>query len=684
MKSQRSTPSRPSRVKTLLSPSRWPSALRRLPVNQGSSAAIRCKVYLWSDTDGDGDPSNGGFALLNTIITTVSAGSIDTDIFQNVVISPTLVPATGFFIGYAVTHAPVTFPLPVDQSQLSLGRAWVAGDTTGNWDPILMAGDVLPVPADLDTIGFSCVWLLRATGTPDLCEDAIGPLAVPSVVSGTTNNTTFDDVGVCGTSNTAPGVWYTVIGTGNTMTATTCENQSFPGSADYDTKITVFRSDPLSNCCVFSGVGGPGCDDPVCEAAVCAIDPFCCETQWDGLCANQAAVLCPDLCVTLCGLYLTCVDGNDNESSCNLHSTVMWSSQVGVEYRILVHGFGSATGNFGLAVSDAVSVGVGACCVPSGGCTAGVTQADCENALAGTYLGDDTVCLVSFSHQETLTALDGAASDALGNAVAIAGDSAIVGAHFDDDAGGASGSAYVFVRDGVSWTQQDKLTANDAAAGDVFGIAVAISGDTVVVGASDDDDAGSNSGSAYVFVRNGMSWPQQAKLTASDAAALDAFGRDVAISGNLIIIGAPNNDDNGSESGSAYIYRFDPNTSEWFEEAKLLASDGMAFDAFGISCAIGADVAIVGAYGDGHDEGVQFTGSAYIFRFDGSTWIQEAKLVASDAAAGDEFGWSVAMSGDVVIIGVYSDDDNGDRSGSAYIYRFDGLAWLEEAKLLAS
>ncbi len=151
------------------------------PGNPGFSGLVggdTLKVYLWSDTDGDGDPSDGGFALLNTTITTVSAGSIETDIFQNVVITPTLVPATGFFIGYAVTHLPGTRPLSQDQSPFLLGRAWFGGDTTGNWDPILMAGDIFPVPLDVvANAAFPGVWLLRASGEPSCPWDC---QAVPS------------------------------------------------------------------------------------------------------------------------------------------------------------------------------------------------------------------------------------------------------------------------------------------------------------------------------------------------------------------------------------------------------------------------------------------------------------------------------------------------------------------------
>ena len=122
--------------------------------------------------------------------------------------------------------------------------------------------------------------------------------------------------------------------------------------------------------------------------------------------------------------------------------------------------------------------------------------------------------------------------------VAIAGDTIVVGAWLDDDNGTDSGSAYVFTRTGTTWTEQAKLTASDGAADDQFGISVAIAGDTIVVGAYRDDDNGTDSGSAYVFTRTGTTWTQQAKLTASDGAADDQFGSSVAIAGDTIVVGA--------------------------------------------------------------------------------------------------------------------------------------------------
>jgi hypothetical protein len=130
-----------------------------------------------------------------------------------------------------------------------------------------------------------------------------------------------------------------------------------------------------------------------------------------------------------------------------------------------------------------------------------------------------------------------------------------VGAYFDDDIGTDSGSAYVFTRGGGVWTQQAKLTAADGAASDLFGYSLSLSGDTLAVGAYGDDDNGSASGSAYVFTRSGGVWTQQAKLTAGDGAASDYFGYSLSLSGDSLAVGAYLDDDNGTDSGSAYVFQ---------------------------------------------------------------------------------------------------------------------------------
>ncbi|MCG3163162.1 MAG: hypothetical protein JMDDDDMK_04545 [Acidobacteria bacterium] len=274
-----------------------------------------------------------------------------------------------------------------------------------------------------------------------------------------------------------------------------------------------------------------------------------------------------------------------------------------------------------------------------------------------------------WSQQQKLTASDAARDDWFGYSVAISGETIVVGAYFDDDAGVNSGSAYVFVRTGTVWSQQQKLTASDAAASDNFGNAVAISGETVVVGAVLDDDAGSSSGSAYVFVRTGTVWSQQQKLTASDAAAGDLFGSALAISGETIVIGAQFDADAGSDSGSAYV--FVRTGTVWSEQQKLTASDAAAFDHFGYSVRISGETIVIGSPGDNVAGGN--SGSAYVFVRTGTVWSEQQKLTASDAAAGDVFGSALAISGETIVIGAQFDDDAGSDSGSAYIFALNRL-----------
>ncbi len=222
--------------------------------------------------------------------------------------------------------------------------------------------------------------------------------------------------------------------------------------------------------------------------------------------------------------------------------------------------------------------------------------------------------------EQKLTALDAAVNDRFGISVSVSGDTAVIGTYGDDS---YSGSAYVFIRSGGTWTQQAKLTALDAAAGDRFGTSVSVSGDTAVIGAYNDDGG---TGSAYVFVRSGTTWTQQVKLTASDAAADDLFGYSVSVSGDTAVVAARYDDGIGTNSGSAYVFVRSGTT--WTQQAKFTASDAAAQDYFGTSVSVSGDTAVIGAYND--DGG---TGSAYVFVRSGTTWTQQAKLTASDAAA---------------------------------------------------
>lgn len=287
-----------------------------------------------------------------------------------------------------------------------------------------------------------------------------------------------------------------------------------------------------------------------------------------------------------------------------------------------------------------------------------------------------------------LTASDGLAGDTFGYSVAVSGDTAVVGAYLDDHAGGLNaGSAYVYVRTGGVWTQQAKLTASDASQSDFFGDSVSISGDSVLVGAPHDDREGTDAGSAYVFVRTGGTWTQQAKLIAPDTAFYDTFGASVAVSGDTAVIGATNDDHVGaSDAGSAYV--FVRTGGVWAHQAKLIASDAAAEDAFGSSVAITGDTAVVAAVLDDHID-LNNPGSAYIYVRTGppgsEVWTEQAKLTASDANAGDSFGEKVSVSGDTVVVGAERADlAVGSNAGAAYVFVRAGGVWTEQAKLTAS
>ena len=280
-----------------------------------------------------------------------------------------------------------------------------------------------------------------------------------------------------------------------------------------------------------------------------------------------------------------------------------------------------------------------------------------------------------WSQHSKLTAHDQTNYDYFGSTVAIYGDTIAVGVSSDDDAGSNSGSAYIFTFDGTSWTQQAKLTASDEEAGDYFGLSIGIFDNTVIIGAPYDDDHGSNSGSVYIFTRSGFTWTQQTKLYASDAVSINHFGSSVAIFEDSVLIGCPNNG-----PGSAYV--FTGSGSTWTQEAKLVSSDAPINDNFGGSVAISRDTVVVGAsLGNGNEFR---SGTAYIFTRNGSNWTEQAKFIASDGASNAEFGNDVAISGDTILIGAYHDNDRGFESGSAYIFRlpqiraFDSMGFIME------
>lgn len=284
-----------------------------------------------------------------------------------------------------------------------------------------------------------------------------------------------------------------------------------------------------------------------------------------------------------------------------------------------------------------------------------------------------------------LSALDGSAGDRFGHSVSLSGERALVGAWNDGDSGTQSGAAYLFAQDtSGSWSQAAKLVASDAEALDVFGFSVSLDGNRALVGAQGDDDKGDLSGSAYLFEQDATgAWLQVAKLTASDGAAFDRFGYSVALSGDRALIGAFRDDDYAFDSGAAYLFERDQ-SGGWAEIAKLAPSDGTASAFFGRAVALDGNRALIGARSD--LVGGVPSGSAYVFdEVAPGDWQQAAKLTPSDGAAADFFGEVVALQGTRAVVGAQADDDDGDRSGSVYLFEATGAgAWLESVKLIAS
>jgi hypothetical protein len=282
--------------------------------------------------------------------------------------------------------------------------------------------------------------------------------------------------------------------------------------------------------------------------------------------------------------------------------------------------------------------------------------------------------------QATLTAGGAAADDGFGSAVAISGNTALVGASGRDSSPYTNnGAAYVFIRNGASWTQQAELTANDKASNVSFGQAVAIQGDTAVVGALLDGPTFSYKGAVYVFTRSGTVWTQRAKLTASDYGNSAAFGKSVAIDGNTIVVGS-------STDGKGAVYVFTGSGATWTQQAKIQAAEALPGDGFSNALAISGDTLAVGAPLDDvvdaspNDD----NGRVYIYNRSGTTWSQQTWLVPSDTDLHDQFGSALALRDAALLIGAPGESTSPKvNNGAAYVYARVG-PWVQQAKLLAA
>jgi len=331
----------------------------------------------------------------------------------------------------------------------------------------------------------------------------------------------------------------------------------------------------------------------------------------------------------------------------------------------------------------------------------------------------------SFEQQAYFKASNTDVNDLFGNSVAISDDTLVVGAFSEDSSATGingnqnnntatgAGAAYVFTRSGTVWSQQAYLKASNSSGGDFFGASVAISGDTIVVGAFYEDsnatgvngDQSNNSvleaGAAYVFTRSGTTWSQQAYLKASNTDVNDHFGHSVAISGDTLVVGAfqersnatgingNQGDNSATDAGAAYV--FTRNGTTWSQQAYLKASNTGGGDVFGNSVAISDDTIVVGALREG-----SVAGAAYVYTRNGMTWSQQAYLKASNTDVNDHFGRSVAISGDTLVVGAFvenssatgingdQDDNSAFRAGAAYVFTRSGTTWSQQAYLKAS
>ena len=274
--------------------------------------------------------------------------------------------------------------------------------------------------------------------------------------------------------------------------------------------------------------------------------------------------------------------------------------------------------------------------------------------------------------ERKITASDGAVDDRFGQTVALDGTTLVVGAYLDDDKRSESGSVYVY---DLTKTPEDdgfetKITASDGASNDQFGVSVALDRTTLVVGAYRDDDNGSDSGSVYVYdlTKTSADTGFETKITASDGESYDSFGRSVAIDGTTLVVGAYRDDDNGSDSGSVYVYDLTKTSGEDGFERKITASDGAVDDRFGRSVAIDGTTLVVGAYFD--DANATDSGSVYVYDLTKNSGDDgfETNITASDGGESDYFGVSIALNGTTLVVGAYLDYDKGTDSGSVYVY----------------
>ena len=350
------------------------------------------------------------------------------------------------------------------------------------------------------------------------------------------------------------------------------------------------------------------------------------------------------------------------------------------------------------------------------------------------------VAITPNTQQAYLKASNTGIGDHFGYAMSLSGDTLVVGAPYEDsnaigvngnqtnNSASTSGAVYVFTRNGMTWSQQAYLKASNTEAEDQFGSAVSLSGDTLVVGVpyedsnavgvngNQADNSFNQSGAAYIFIRSGTNWSQQAYLKASNTEAEDYFGTTVSLAGDTLVIGATLEDSNATDvngnqadnslNQSGAVYVFSRSGTNWSQQAYLKASNTGAFDGFGSSVSVFGDTLVVGAVGESSNttgingnqanNSAGSSGAAYVFTRSGTDWSQQAYLKASNTDGSDNFGSAVSLSGDTIVIGAHFEDSNttgvngnqadnsAGASGAVYVFTRSGGIWNQQAYLKAS
>lgn len=298
---------------------------------------------------------------------------------------------------------------------------------------------------------------------------------------------------------------------------------------------------------------------------------------------------------------------------------------------------------------------------------------DLGNASGSVYLLHEAGGAWNFSTK--LLAADGEANDRFGAALVITDDTLVVGAPYDDDRGDDAGAVYIFTWDGAAWTQTAKLTAADGVPGQLFGAAVSLDADALLIGAT------SETGGAYIFQRAGQSWSQTDKLIPSLRVARAEFGAAVALSGDKALVGAPGDDELGASSGSVYV--FEQAADGWHEREKLTASDGRATLGFGRFIVVDGPIAVITGAARFLTNPPRSHASAYVFELKGNTWTETTRLGSWPEG---RFFWSAyaapapAVRGDTVVIG-RSTGNWGTFSGAAYVFKRSGDDWQQIAEV---